>query len=275
MTYELTVCVNDIGDRAYATHSALSFATQKNAHLTAVYVKLDEVQIRRWAGYSPYALANQMLVDQDQREHDAKSLFESMAKSYDCKTTWKTVHQSDNPFKQMMCTDYIFAAQPIDDDFSHRPDDQFITDLLLLTKRPIILIPNGWKETHIGDNILIGWNDSTIAMRAVADAMPLLQSAKRVSLLKIMKQNRFTPKPLAYPDIKSYLDGKGVTNTLLVQADDKELGEHQELVKFANDDGCDLIVIGGYSHSRFREVFFGGVTKHLLTQSDVPVLVSH
>ncbi len=275
MTYELSVSVNDIGDRAYAAHSALSFATQKNANLTAVYIKLDEVQIRRWAGSSPYALANQMLVDQDKREHDAKSLFESMAKSYDCKTTWKTVHQSDDPFKQMICTDYIFAPQPINDDFSRSPDDHFITDLLLLTKRPIILIPNGWKETHIGDNILIGWNDSTIAMRAVADAMPLLQSAKRVSVLKIMKKNRFSPKPLAYPDIKSYLDGKGVTNTLLVQADDKELGEHQELVNFAHNDDCDLIVIGGYSHSRFKEVFFGGVTKHLLTQSDLPVLVSH
>lgn len=275
MTYEISVCANEIVDRSYAVHSALSFATQNQAHVTAVYIKLDGVQIRRWVGSSPYELANQVITDQDKMENEAKSLFESIAKEYDCRTTWKTLNQSDDPFKLMICTDFIFAPQPNADDFSRSPDDQFITDLLLQTKRPVILIPNGWDQTHIGDNILVGWNDSAVAMRAVADAMPLLQNAKQVSVLKILKQNRFTPMPLAYPDIRSYLDAKGVTNNLLIQSDDKQLGEHQELVNFANNDECDLIVIGGYSHSRVREAFFGGVTKHLLTKSSIPVLVSH
>jgi len=275
MTYEISVCVNDISDRASATTAALNFAALHNARLTAVYVKLDEVQIRRWAGSSPYSIINNAINEQDILENDAKSSFKAMANTYKCKTTWKTVNQSDDPFKQMICTDFIFASQPIKDEFSHRPDDQFITDLLLQTKRPVIVIPNGWDKPYLGNNILVGWNDSTVAMRAVADAMPLLESADKVSVLKIVKQTLLTPTPRACPDMCSYLAGKGVTNTLLVQGDDRSLGEHEELLNFAKDDGCDLIVIGGYSHSRFREVFFGGVTKYLLTQSSVPVLVSH
>jgi hypothetical protein len=275
MSYEVSVCVNDICNRSYAAQAALSFAAQKDAHLTAVYIKSEDVQIRGWIDSSPYQLANIMLEAEIKQESEAKLQFESMAKSYGCKTTWKVINRSDDPFKQMICTDFIFAAQPIDDILFRRPDDHFITDLLLRTKRPIILIPNGWRQPHIGENILVGWNDSTVAMRAVADAMPLLQSAKQVNVLKIMKNNFFSPPDAAYPDIKSYLNNKGVSNTLLIQTDDKNLGEHQELINFAKDDGSDLIVIGGYSHSRFREVLFGGVTKHLITQSLVPVLVSH
>jgi nucleotide-binding universal stress UspA family protein len=275
MTYELSVCVNDICNRPYAAHAALGFAAQENAHLTAVYIKLEDVQIRGWIDSSPYQLANKMLEAEVKQESEAKLQFESIAKSYACKTTWKVINQSDDPFKQMICTDFIFAAQPINDILFRRPDDHFITDLLLRTKRPIILIPNGWKQQHIGENILVGWNDSTVAMRAVADAMPLLKSAKQVNVLKIVKHNFFSPKDAAYPDIKSYLNNKGVSNTLLIQSDDKNLGEHQELINFAKGDESDLIVIGGYSHSRFREVLFGGVTKHLITQSLVPVLISH
>ena len=276
MTYELSVCVNDISERSYATQSALHFATQNKSHLTAVYIKIDEVQIRRWASSAPLSMAKQMLKDQDERECDAKLLFESLAKNHGCSTTWKTVNQSDSPFIQMMCTDYIFVSQPVNDDFSHRPDDQFITDLLLQTKRPIILIPNGWRKTQLAKNIVIGWNDSTIAMRAVADAVPLLRNARHVNVLKIIKKHRFSEQLVSTsPDIKTYLEAKGINSTLLVQADEKNTGDAKELLNFANNDNSDLIVIGGYSHSRFREVFFGGVTKQVLTESTVPVLVTH
>lgn len=275
MTYELTVCINDIVDNVFAASSALSFSEDHQARLTAVYVKLDEVQIRRWASSSPNELTNKLVAEHNKREGDAVSLFESIAESYNCECIIKTVYQSDDPFKQIMCTDFIFASQPSKDSFFHRPDDQFITHLLLKTKRPVLMIPNGWKQRQVGEKIVIGWNDSTEAMRAIADAMPLLQNAKEVNLLKILKQNRIRPAPLAYPDIRAYLDAKGVTNTILIQRDDEQIDEYQQLVNFAHDCQSDLIVIGGYSHSRLHEVVFGGVTKHLLAQSNLPILVSH
>jgi len=146
--------------------------------------------------------------------------------------------------------------------------------LLLSSGAPILVIPGGWKSESIGDKILVGWNASREARRAVADALPFLVAASSVTLLVVdsdERAGRHGEEPGA--DIALYLARHGV------QVDVEPVSSHGAAVadiilSHAKDHGVDLIVIGAYSHARSVEMVFGGVTRTLLKQAPVPVLIS-
>jgi nucleotide-binding universal stress UspA family protein len=146
--------------------------------------------------------------------------------------------------------------------------------LLLASGVPVLIIPDGWESETIGNNILVGWNASREARRAMADAMPFLSTAQSVTVLVVDPAKR-ADKHGAEPgaDIALYLARHGVqVDVEQTTSDGSPIGE--VILSRAVDRGMDLIVIGAYSHARWAEIIFGGVTRTLLTQMPVPVLVS-
>jgi nucleotide-binding universal stress UspA family protein len=145
---------------------------------------------------------------------------------------------------------------------------------LLSSGAPILVIPNGWKSESIGMKILVGWNASREARRAVTDALPFLLGASSATILVVdsgERVDRHGEDPGA--DIALYLARHGV------RVEVEQVSSHGSrvadvILSFAANHGVDLIVIGAYSHARFVEMVFGGVTRTLLKQSPVPVLVS-
>ncbi len=146
--------------------------------------------------------------------------------------------------------------------------------LLLSSGAPILVIPSGWKSEPIGNKILVGWNASREARRAVADALPFLVAASSVTLLVVDSEERVGrhgEEPGA--DIALYLARHGAR----VEVEQVLSQGHPVaniILCFAADHGADLIVIGAYSHARSVEMVFGGVTRTLLKQSPIPVLMS-
>jgi nucleotide-binding universal stress UspA family protein len=146
--------------------------------------------------------------------------------------------------------------------------------LLLASGAPILVLPSGWKSQPIGQKILVGWNASREARRAVADALPFLVAAASVTLLVIdsnKRADRHGEEPGA--DIALYLARHGA------HVEVEQVSSHGSpvadiILSFAADHGMDLIVIGAYSHARSVEVVFGGVTRTLLKQAPIPVLMS-
>ena len=146
--------------------------------------------------------------------------------------------------------------------------------LLMASGVPVLIIPTEWKSETVGNNILVGWNASREARRAMADAMPFLSAAQLVTVLVVdlaERADEHGEEPGA--DIALYLARHGAqVNVEQATSDGSPIGE--VILSRALNRGVDLIVIGAYSHPRWAEIIFGGVTRTLLTQMPVPVLVS-
>jgi nucleotide-binding universal stress UspA family protein len=146
--------------------------------------------------------------------------------------------------------------------------------LLLASGVPILVVPSGWKSELIGQKILVGWNASREARRAVADALPFLVAAPSVTLLVVdsnERADRHGEEPGA--DIALYLARHGA-HVEVEQVSSRGSPVADIILSYAVDHGVDLIVIGAYSHARSVEMVFGGVTRTLLKQSPIPVLMS-
>jgi nucleotide-binding universal stress UspA family protein len=146
--------------------------------------------------------------------------------------------------------------------------------LLLSSGAPILVIPSGWKSKSIGNKILVGWNASREARRAVADALPFLVAASSVTLLVVDSEERagrHGEEPGA--DIALYLARHGA-RVEVEQVLSQGSRVADIILSFVRDHGMDLIVIGAYSHARSVEVLFGGVTRTLLKKALVPLLMS-
>lgn len=135
--------------------------------------------------------------------------------------------------------------------------------------RPLLVAAPEVPE-QIGENVVVAWNGSTETARATALAMPLLRTAKKVTVLIV--EGGMLPGPSG-EDMALHLARGGIAvHTQTVGLEDRSIGE--AILTAARNLGADLIVKGAYTHSRLREMVFGGATRHLLMQADLPVLMA-
>jgi nucleotide-binding universal stress UspA family protein len=148
-----------------------------------------------------------------------------------------------------------------------------VESLVLTSGRPVIVLPP--RGTVFGvRRILVGWNAEREAVRAVADALPLLVRAEVVEVLVIDPESRRAAhgqEPGA--DIARYLARHGVHVEVRRLSSGSEDAGHV-LLSHAADFGADLVVMGAYGHSHLNEWIFGGVTRTALREAGLPVLMS-
>jgi nucleotide-binding universal stress UspA family protein len=136
--------------------------------------------------------------------------------------------------------------------------------------RPSLIAPPS-PPAVLGENILVAWNCSTEQARATAFAMPLLQQAKRVTVLTV--EGATVPGPTG-EQIARYLQFNGVSATAVTQRAQGR-GGGEMILAHAAAQGCDLIVKGAYTQSRLRQMIFGGTTRHILANATLPVFTAH
>jgi nucleotide-binding universal stress UspA family protein len=135
--------------------------------------------------------------------------------------------------------------------------------------RPSLIAPPT-PPSSLGDNILVAWNCSTEQARATAFAMPLLKTAKRVTVLTV--EGASVPGPTG-EQITRYLQLNGISAQAVTERQTKSAGE--TILSYASANNCDLIVKGAYTQSRIRQMIFGGTTRHILAKANLPVLTAH
>ncbi len=147
--------------------------------------------------------------------------------------------------------------------------------LPLASGTPVLIVPCVGRYPTVGERVLLGWDASREAKRAMSDALPILSQAKRVVVLAVNPQEGKTAHgEVPCADIALHLARHGVrAECSAIPAQDLEVGS--VLLSRAADEGSDLIVIGAYGHSRLKELILGGTTRHLLAHMTVPVLMSH
>ncbi len=150
------------------------------------------------------------------------------------------------------------------------PAPAMLEAALLETGKPVLVAP-AEARTTLGRNVVIAWNGSAEASRAVAAAMPFLAAADKVTVLTVEEDGRFAANAA---DLTGYLAWHGITaSSGAVTTGKTPTGE--ALLGEANKLRADLLVMGGYGHSRVREVILGGVTYHILANAGLPVLMAH
>ena len=139
--------------------------------------------------------------------------------------------------------------------------------------RPVIIVPYIQKAPIKLDRIMVCWDGSRSAARAVADAMPFLERAKNVEVV-IVTNERGKRDEIEGADIGQHLARHGlkVEVTRITHGD---LDVADALLSHSMDASADFMVMGGYGHSRLREFVLGGVTRNILRTMTLPTLMSH
>ena len=139
---------------------------------------------------------------------------------------------------------------------------------------PVLVVPYAGDFDAVGSCVVVAWNASREATRALHDALPLLHKARSVHLMCFERPSDLVHvSRLQLNDVRHWLGRHGVEVQLHQEPVRTDIGE--ALLSRACDLGADLVVMGGYGHSRMKEFLLGGVTRRLLAQMTVPVLISH
>jgi nucleotide-binding universal stress UspA family protein len=150
------------------------------------------------------------------------------------------------------------------------PPPRTIEAALRETGRPVLMVPPGGIET-LGEHVVIGWNGSKEAAQAVAAARTCLREASKVTVLTTEKRSR---RPPSADDLIRYLACHGIeASTRIMDTSSRSVPE--ALLDDVEKIGADLLVLGGYSRSRLREMIIGGVTRHVLSKAKIPILMVH
>lgn len=203
--------------------------------------------------------------------------FEQIARRQSVSAEWRSAggYPSAAAALHGRYVDLIVVGQPDPDDTEAALFRPLPEEVALAVGRPVLVVPYAGSWSEIGRRVLVAWDASREATRALNDAMPLLAGADAVTVLSIDPSDG----PAGHGDIPGadiglHLARHGVkaTTETTVSAG---IGIGNTLLSRASDLAADLLVMGAYGHSRARELLLGGATRTVLDSMTVPVLMAH
>jgi nucleotide-binding universal stress UspA family protein len=265
-----------------ALEAALSLAKRMNSHIRTAFVRA-EPQIA--LSYVPQAIANMITREAVEREDsktaaEGRGRFEAWRAHHgvpasavhhrldSCFATWLEkvgdVEQVITHYGRV--SDLIVMTRFTPD---HVQAQRCFDAALFGTGRPTLLVPEKLPWDLI-DHVLVAWNGSIEASRAVFGVLPLLHAAARVSLFSVptAENDKATGEELA-----EALSWQGISTYDCIRQNTESIGAG--LIMAAARCNASLIVMGAYTHSRLRQSFLGGVTRHVLSEADIPVVMCH
>ena len=255
---------------------AVSAAAALQAHLTGVAFIYDPVVPVSGTGYIPAEVIESQEADNESAAKAAIKKFlmatDRAGISADPLTISASLAGAGDKFARMARRfDLAIVGQA-------QPETSTLEEIigettLFESGRPVILVPYIQKGAFKLDNVMVCWDGSRPAARAIGDAMPLLVKAGGVEIVIVTKE-RGKQDEIEGVDMGQHLARHGVkVEVHRIPGGDIDVAD--ALLSHAADSGTDFIVMGGYGHSRFREFVLGGVTHSIFRSMTVPVLMSH
>lgn len=248
-----------------------TLARRFDAHLVALYA-LDAARIPFHALAEAGPIVRE--IEARRRAEAARAMearFRAAERRAGIGTEWRL--SMDEPLQALRLSaryaDVIVAGQAEPGDGPRRA---LAGELLLSAGRPVLFVPYAGRFPDAGRRVLVAWNASREAARAVTDALPLLKRAEHVEVVAFGGRGDHGERPGA--DIALFLARHGV-KAAVSQQDAVGLEIASQILSRAADESSDLIVMGGYGHSRLRELALGGATRGVLEAMTVPVLMAH
>ncbi|AKJ68021.1 universal stress protein A [Pandoraea thiooxydans] len=279
MTYKTILVHIDNSKRCQArVELAADMALANQAHLIGLYLAFLPVGFPYMARGDLQEVADKLAQSHEKREKSAKTMFDEVTKRYGVSAEWRAPQEFANDIApvQARYADLVIVGQRDERDDETFVAENFIERIVLDGGRPVLVVPYAGQVAHRFDNILFAWDVGREAARAGTDALPLLQQAKRVTVMSI-NPNHSTRDYGALPgaDIATYFARHGVNVEVSASSGNNDVKTGDLLLSRAADVSANLIVMGGYGHSRIQELVLGGVTRTLLQSMTVPTLMSH
>lgn len=267
----------------------LAFAVSRlfSSHLTCLFIRPDPRAAIPFMGEGLTADTIQDLVDASDREGKARAtrtlaMFEAvqarekiamgdgLGGGSEPTVSWEetTGFIADRVGRAARLADLTLVPQPVEP--NTKDAAEILNEVMFRSGRPLMLAPPA-PSTTLTDTILVAWNGRAECARTVANALPFLRRAKRVLLLTIDDEHPDRP---SLKGLQLYL-ARNKIKAEIVQRDSGDDSVGVALVKAASDKGVNMLVMGAYSHSRWREMIIGGVTRHAIYNMPVPVFMSH
>lgn len=277
MTYRAILVHVPLGNAKVQVELAAALAKKDGAHLTGL-CSLREVALLRNAMQNPFLRLEPTKVEElIKREYVeaalAENRFNAIAERAGVPHSWLTGEGDAADLIIYACRlqDLAVVGQCGDpSDLLWGPAVQ-----LALSGHPALIVPRTWPSPDFGHRVLVAWNGSAQSAAALRKALPLLRCAEQVTVLLGHSRAAF-PTTMRMPplDIIAYLRHEGVAAEAKdLDVADADAGE--AILELAKDDKIDLIVMGAFGRSRFREWILGGATRLVLERMTVPVFMAH
>jgi nucleotide-binding universal stress UspA family protein len=256
---------------------AVALAKDFSAHLTGI-CSLPETAMLRSAVESPFLYFDKEDVEKRvaaeyARGGEAESAFTEAAKQADVAYSWMTAE--GDPADVLvhgcrMCELAVVEQCNAASELLWGPAVQ-----LALSGYPTLILPNHWREPVLPRHAPIAWNGSAQAAAAVRSAMPLLARAEAVTVIRGPSRESF-PASMRVPpiDILGYLQRHGI-KAIMKSEDVPDEAAGETILATAKEVDADLIVMGAFGRSRFKEWVLGGATRYVLEHMTVPVFMAH
>lgn len=276
--------LSDVTTAADTLHAALLVGQKHNAHLNVLHVRpLPETTVPLVGEGLSATVVEEMLMLAESR---AGERAEKLKEIFD-----KAVAENNLPIVTEPRTADSISIQW--DDRAGREEDVLtaqsrLSDLIVMTKpsstadaghfltlnaglmesgKPLLLVPPHPIQS-IGKTIAIFWNGSVEAARAVSAGMPFIENAEKVVIFSAYESNQASPNELA-----TYLAWHNVETSIHAFPVQGAAGE--TLLREADNVGADMVIMGAYTHSRLRQLIFGGVTSYMLQAAEIAILFCH
>jgi nucleotide-binding universal stress UspA family protein len=276
----LTVFLDASPAGARRAAHAVALARRWGAHLVGVHIIQSNAPPHPWDCYAVGEKAIGQVIELGRKLHAdgeaaAKVLaeqFKALCSKMNVAGEFRVIDEAE-PAREAILhslhSDLVVVGHPE----PHGLPDGMAQEGLLASGAPLLVIPNEWRGDAIGDHVLVAWNASREARRAVSDAMSLLTAAKSVTVLVIDGAERRSHGQEPGVDLALQLARHGVhVDVVGKKSNGSPIAEL--ILAGAAEAGADLLVFGAYSHARSRELVFGGATRTLLERMPLPVFVS-
>jgi len=273
---DILVSIDGTDSDKASIDAALSLAERFDAHITCLYEE-KQYGFRSYADLYADAIAAAFDKQLFEENTAITRQFKDITRSRKNKCTLEIEQPlSDNTvLSYAYVNDIIVCAQHDAEKKTIFGDRNLPEHLVMGSGKPVLIIPYiGFPKT-IGKNVIVAWDKSREASRAIHDALPLLVQAEKVHLFSVISKDEGENELAAATDLATHLSRHDVSVDTSPYVFDNDVSVAEMLLSRASDYGADLIVMGAYGHSRLREYTLGGTTRTILNSMTIPVLMTH
>ncbi|MBT7568676.1 MAG: universal stress protein [Rhodospirillaceae bacterium] len=289
MSYKVILSPIDGGEACRrALGSAYEIAKTSAGHIQALHVKTDSKEAVPLLGEGMSGSMIEEMIDladrdANERARTAKAMVDEFAAENNIPITddpasvtgptlaWilEEGREDERIAGRGRVSDLIVMGQP--SDYASHPSLLTLHAAIFETGRPVLMLPENAADV-VGKNVVIAWNGASEAAGAVAGGMPLITGADKVTIVTVDTEK--SVGGVGGEALADYLGCHGVTaECRAIDAERAPVGE--VITNFCSEIGSDLLIMGAFTHSRLIQVILGGVTRNIIANANVPVLMIH
>lgn len=273
MSYKtISVCTDGSENALPRQEFAAALAAKHAAYLLGLYTRYTPVFIDPYGEFA--VLAKELEEADDKNRERAKAAFLNAAATAGIQCSWTAYrsYEQDRLIAKARGSDLAIVGGLDPSDGNAAASRGFWDGFVLRVGRPTLFLPWARKVSVAFETIVIAWDGGRESARAIADALPFLRAAKIVRVLTAV--GKHTSQDLLDVDVAAYL-ARHEVKAEIGKPERIEVDASEWLLSRIAQDRADLLVMGAYGHNRFSELVLGGVTRRVLREMTLPVLMSH